>query len=68
VDDELVSVTAIVHDAIPTLSHVRERQDVGNTLMVIPDGPVTREIANQVGGGHSGIAVDGLILITLAHW
>jgi hypothetical protein len=51
VGDELVSVA----------------QDVGNALRVLPDGPVTREIANQVGGDHSGVAVDGQILIALAH-
>jgi hypothetical protein len=34
---------------------------------MIPDGPVSREIANQIGGGDSGVAVDVQILIALAH-
>jgi hypothetical protein len=56
--NELVAGAAIVHNAIPTLVHERERQDVGNTLGVIPHGPVSREITNQVGGGDAGVAVN----------
>jgi hypothetical protein len=66
-DDELIASAAIVHDAIPALAHARERQDVGNTLGVIPHGPVSRDITNQVGGGDSGVAVNIQILIALAH-
>jgi hypothetical protein len=66
-DNELVSVAAIIHDAIPTLAHARERQDVGNTLGVIPHGPISRKIAYQVGGGDSGVAVNIQIFVALAH-